>query len=193
MAQTKLDLAKTALVTIDLQENILHPQPLVPHAVDDVVATNNQLANHLKNTAALITLVGVNVSDVHRLSAIDEHQDERTIDRTQEDITQVLDVAHDTDAQNVIQVTKHNPGAFFGTDLDLQLRRHGIDTIILNGVSTSNGVYATALDAYQSAYRLIVVADACSDRNVENHEFILNRLMPRIGEVTTLAELLPRL
>lgn len=53
------------------------------------------------------------------------------------------------DTDNMLTITKYNPSAFFGTSLDLQLRRRGIETIILSGVATTNGVYATALDAFQ--------------------------------------------
>jgi nicotinamidase-related amidase len=38
-------------------------------------------------------------------------------------------------------------GAFYGTELDLQLRRRGIDTILLAGISTNVGVESTARDA----------------------------------------------
>ncbi|MGQ4819836.1 isochorismatase family protein, partial [Enterococcus faecium] len=50
------------------------------------------------------------------------------------------------DTDNMLTITKYIPSAFFGTSLDLQLRRRGIETMILSGVATTNGVYATALD-----------------------------------------------
>ena len=37
-------------------------------------------------------------------------------------------------------ITKKQWGAFYGTGLDLQLRRRKIDTIVLCGISTSYGV-----------------------------------------------------
>ncbi len=48
-----------------------------------------------------------------------------------------------------------------------QLRRRKIDTLILSGVATSNGVYATALDAFQHGYHVIVIEDGCSDRDLK--------------------------
>ncbi len=44
-------------------------------------------------------------------------------------------------------MTKRQWGAFYGTDLELQLRRRGIDTIILCGISTNIGVESTARNA----------------------------------------------
>jgi nicotinamidase-related amidase len=45
-------------------------------------------------------------------------------------------------------VTKHQWGAFYGTDLDVQLRRRGIQTIVLGGVATNIGVESTARQAW---------------------------------------------
>jgi nicotinamidase-related amidase len=41
-------------------------------------------------------------------------------------------------------ITKHQWGAFHGTELDLQLRRRGLTTIILCGIATNIGVESTA-------------------------------------------------
>ncbi|STT47893.1 nicotinamidase/isochorismatase family protein [Klebsiella pneumoniae] len=46
-------------------------------------------------------------------------------------------------------MTKRQWGAFYGTDLELQLRRRGIDTIILCGISTNIGVESTARNAWE--------------------------------------------
>ena len=39
-----------------------------------------------------------------------------------------------------IVITKRHWGAFYGTELDLQLRRRGVNTIVLAGVATNFGV-----------------------------------------------------
>ncbi|ETY74562.1 cysteine hydrolase [Lactiplantibacillus fabifermentans] len=189
----KLDLRQTALVIVDLQDNILDAQPLYPRDAQQVLAANNQLVAALKNTPALIALVGVKMATFRQLYPFVSGPDERDLDHAGDDGKLALEIANDADATNVVKITKHNPGAFFGTDLDLQLRRHGIQNIILTGVSTSNGVYATALDAFQNAYQLIVVEDACADRKLVRHQFFFDEMFDRLGTVTTLAELLPRL
>ncbi|MGN7916766.1 cysteine hydrolase family protein [Lysobacter antibioticus] len=51
--------------------------------------------------------------------------------------------------------------AFIGTDLDLRLRRLGVDTVALFGISTDMCVSTTARVASNLGYRTIVVADAC--------------------------------
>lgn len=181
-----LNLNKTAYVAIDLQDDILNAPGIDAAHRHAVLTANNQLADYFKNTGALIVQVTVNVASVQNLFP----RREVTQPVTPNQAKLVMPIASDSEATNVIKITKHNPGAFFGTDLDLQLRRRGIDTIILGGISTSNGVYATALDAYQNAYRLIVVEDACMDRDAEKHAFFFDKMFNRISYVTTTSDLL---
>ena len=58
-------------------------------------------------------------------------------------------------------VTKSVNAAFIGTDLDLRLRRLGVDTVVLFGISTDMCVSTTARVAANLGYRVLVVADAC--------------------------------
>jgi nicotinamidase-related amidase len=52
--------------------------------------------------------------------------------------------------------------AFIGTDLDLRLRRLGIDTVVLFGMTADMCVSTTARVASNLGYRTLVVADACA-------------------------------
>lgn len=90
-------------------------------------------------------------------------------------------------------ITKRQWGAFFGTDLDPQLRRRGIDTIVLCGVSTPHGVDTTAREAYQFGYRVIFVEDAMAARDKEDHNYECNRIFPRIGRVRATKEVIEML
>lgn len=51
--------------------------------------------------------------------------------------------------------------AFIGTDLDLRLRRLGITSVVLFGISTDMCVSTTARVAANLGYRTLVVGDAC--------------------------------
>jgi hypothetical protein len=66
-------------------------------------------------------------------------------------------------------VTKRQWGAFFGTDLDLQLRRRRMTGIVLAGIATSMGVESTARQAFEHGYNVTVAADAVTDLNVQAH------------------------
>jgi nicotinamidase-related amidase len=58
-------------------------------------------------------------------------------------------------------VTKSVNAAFIGTDLDLRLRRLGVDTIVTFGFSTDMCVSTTVRVGSNYGYRMVVVSDAC--------------------------------
>lgn len=186
---TTLNLSKTAYIPIDIQAGIVNTGNLAPYTSDELLSATNHLTQVFKNTEALITLVKVDAKTFYYLhpNRVSRTQD---IQVPKDYDTLLPKIATDETATNVITVTKHNPSAFFGTDLDLQLRRRGIDTIILSGITSSNGVYATALDAFQHGYHLYIVSDATTDRDSDLHQLFFEKLYPKLGTVITQDKLL---
>ena len=88
-----------------------------------------------------------------------------------------------------IVVRKTRVGAFSTTDLDEQLRKRGISTVVLAGISTSGVVLSTVRDAADRDYRIIVLADGCADFDAEVHEVLLGKVFPRQADVVTVVEL----
>jgi nicotinamidase-related amidase len=62
--------------------------------------------------------------------------------------------------QSDILITKRQWGAFFGTDLDLQLRRRRVTGIVLAGIATSMGVESTGRQAFEHGYNVTFAVDA---------------------------------
>jgi nicotinamidase-related amidase len=89
-----------------------------------------------------------------------------------------------------LRITKRQPNAFYGTELDLQLRRRKITGIVLTGVSTSMGVDATARAAHERAYNVTFASDAIADTDPACHEHELAKVFPRLGEIDTTGALL---
>ena len=87
-------------------------------------------------------------------------------------------------------IGKRQWGAFYGTELDLQLRRRGIDTILLAGISTNIGVESTARDAYERGYEQVFVEDAMTARDAGEHAHTVRLIFPRIGRVRSTADVL---
>lgn len=76
-------------------------------------------------------------------------------------------------------VYKPKFSAFFGTDLDAQLRERGIGTVVLTGTTTPNCIRSTCYDALSLGYNVVIVEDATSSRtpavqeaNIEDMRFI---------------------
>ena len=87
-------------------------------------------------------------------------------------------------------VPKHRWSAFHGTYLDLALRTRRIDTVILVGGSTDVGIASTAFAARDLDYNLVIVRDACTSPERDNHDQLMARVFPRMARVRTTDEVL---
>lgn len=85
-----------------------------------------------------------------------------------------------------VVIPKHRWNAFHQTDLELQLRVRGIDTIVLAGGSTDVGIASTAFAARDLDLGLVIVRDCCFSMRGPNHDFFMDRVFPRMGRVMTL-------
>ncbi len=87
-------------------------------------------------------------------------------------------------------VVKRRVGAFGGTDLEILLRAHGTETLVLAGIATSGVVLSTVRHAADADYRLVVVEDCCADRDAEVHRVLMEKVFPRQATVTRVDELI---
>jgi nicotinamidase-related amidase len=90
-------------------------------------------------------------------------------------------------------VTKRRVGALHGTDLDVILRAHGIETLVMCGISTSGVVLSTLRLAADMDYRVVVLRDCCSDPETEVHACLMDKVFPRQATVSTSAEFIAAL
>ena len=89
-----------------------------------------------------------------------------------------------------IHIVKRQWGAFHGTELDLQLRRRGIRTIVLAGIATSIGVESTARVAWELGYDIVFAEDATSGADAAMHANSFEKVFPRLGRVRRTADVL---
>ncbi|HEX7094258.1 MAG TPA: cysteine hydrolase [Acidimicrobiales bacterium] len=82
-----------------------------------------------------------------------------------------------------LRVDKHRYSAFIGTRLDLLLRSHGVQTVVVCGVATSGCVESTIRDAFMLDYYVVVPADACGDYEQARHDASLSKVGLSFGEV----------
>ena len=73
-------------------------------------------------------------------------------------------------------IPKPRYSTFIGTDLDLVLRSHNIETIIITGVCTNICVHYNAVDAHQRDYRVRVVRECVAGTSKEAHEAALTQI-----------------
>ena len=85
---------------------------------------------------------------------------------------------------------KKYASAFFGTDLDVELRKLGVDTVVMTGCTTSGCIRASAIDSLQYGFHTIVVREAVGDRAAGPHEANLFDIDAKYADVVGLAEVL---
>lgn len=88
-----------------------------------------------------------------------------------------------------IRIVKRGANAFYGTELDLQLRRRHVTGIVLAGIATSMGVESTARAANDRAFELVIAADATTDFDADSHEHCMRKAFPRIAELASTDEI----
>ena len=148
--------SKTGLVIIDLQKGIAAAdRKLAPHSADVVVKNAISLAEAFRKNRMPVFLVHVVSSEKERLNVIADENPWASQASIQIPADWTDFVPDLEPKESDIVITKKQWGAFYGTDLELQLRRRGIDTIILCGIATNYGVESTARFAYEYGFHQI--------------------------------------
>ena len=190
MTSLTLDPGTTALVLIDLQRGIASITTQ-PYSSADVIANAAQLAARFRERGALVVLVTVDPGPLGVLGPRPIADVQRPPFEAKPGYTDIVPELHATESD--VRVTKHQPGAFHATDLDLQLRRRRVDTIVIGGISTNIGVESTARAGYDLGYNVVFVEDAMAARDAELHAFAVTRYFPTIGRVRTTRDVLDAL
>ncbi len=153
----------SALVLIDLMPRII-ALPLAPRTGEEVLQRGRELAESFRVRKRPVVMVRAERPGVAEQPPGSGFAD---------------GLVHDGD----LVVVKRTVGAFYGTGLNERLRALGVDTLVLAGLVTSMGVESTARAASDHGYRLEFVADAMSALAADEHDFAVERIFPRFGEV----------
>jgi nicotinamidase-related amidase len=186
MPELEINKKTTALVVIDLQKGIAG-RPMQPHTAQDVVKNAGLLVQAFRKHGMPVFLVHV----VHSPETMLVMQTDTTFPRPpvlppdwSEFVPEIAPVPSD------IVITKKQWGAFYGTELELQLRRRGMDTIVLCGISTEYGVESTARFAYEYGFQQVFAEDAMTSSVAESHNAAVNFVLKRMGRVRKTEEIL---
>ncbi|TYA10069.1 hydrolase [Paenibacillus faecis] len=189
---TDIEIGKTALVVIDLQQGIANSgRQVAPYTSGQVIQNAGRLANAFAEKGGFVVLVRVSSSPDGKDSLKPQTDQQLVIGQYPEGWDRILPEL--AGVKNAHVVTKRQWGAFYGTDLDLQMRRRGIDTIVLCGISTSIGVDTTAREAFQHGYQQIFAEDAMTASTREEHDYVCKHIFPRIGKIRTTDEIVSAL
>jgi nicotinamidase-related amidase len=180
---------RTALIVIDLINDIVHPDGAFPAAAPQVVARGviaqaNALAARARQAGAPVVLVRVgfppgypNYPDHSPLFGLARQKGALLLGSWGTEFHPDLTV----DPSDTI-IVKPRVSAFYATSLADSLAVWGTQRLVICGVSTEAGVLTTARAAHDRDFHVVVAADACASGNPALHEAAL-AMMARTGAV----------
>ncbi|WP_327295482.1 MULTISPECIES: isochorismatase family protein [unclassified Streptomyces] len=174
MTATTLD-TRTALILVDLQKGIVGLPTVHPAA--EIIERAARLADAFRAHDLPVVLVRVTGGAPGR------NESPARQGTPPADWAELVPELNQQDTD--IVVTKQTWGAFYGTDLDMQLRRLGVTQVVLGGIATAIGVESTARSAQEHGYHVTVATDAVTDMDPEAHRNAVERIFPRLGETDT--------
>ncbi|MDC7677697.1 hydrolase [Asticcacaulis machinosus] len=177
----------TALVLIDLQNGIIN-RPLEPRDGQLVAQSGIALAEKFRDSQALVVPVHVcwakDYADMPSTN-VDQPMPRPEGGMPADFATFYPGLVKDGD----LVISKHQWGALYGTELDAQLRRRGVKTIVLGGIATNFGVESTARQAWEHGYDVVIAEDLCTSQSDHLHRLSIQYILPRISRVIQSAEL----
>ena len=195
------DIARTALVLVDLQNDFLHPQGAYGRAgqgAPEIAA----LPARLKPLAEAMRRAGGWIVSTH-FTLVPGKGGEPFISPHLKKLRPFLgkgDFAPgswghalvDELAPADLAVDKVAYSAFYMSRLEWVLRRAGIETLVFAGIVTNGGVAATLRDAHVRDFHPVLLADGCAAFRPETHDVTVASLAT-VAEVTDCASYLRRL
>jgi len=180
-----LDMGKAAVLIMDYQNKQIQNQP---EQKRDVLVNN---ARSVLDAARSLKLPVIHVEVLSRQGPPDfkpwdaqrrqqsgaENLGER------EDLYKINSEVQPVGSEPV--VTKRRIGPFSTTNLFDILLDYRVEQLVLMGISTGGVVLSVVRWAADIDYRMIVLADACSDADEDVHRVLVEKIFPRQAEVMT--------
>ena len=175
-----------ALVLVDLIRGFTDPVCALGSEADDVVAANQRLLAVFRDKSLPVLFTTVVYRDANqarvfraRVPALNELKAGSAWVEVDERLARLK-------SEPVIE--KQWASGFFKTDLDERLRQQNVDSVVVTGLTTSGCVRATAVDALQYDYRVVIPREAVGDRNEDAHRANLFDLNAKYADVLSLNE-----
>ena len=187
---------RTALLTIDLQNDFLHPQGAYGRAGQKARSITALPARIAPVRDALRAKGGVHISA--QFTLVPRPGGEPLISPHLKSLRRFLtkgDFAPNSFGHDLVDelapadytVEKIAYSAFFQTRMEYILRALTIETLIVGGIVTNGGVASTVRDAHMREMHTIVLSDGCAAFNGDVHEATLVSL-GSVSDIVTCAE-----
>jgi nicotinamidase-related amidase len=180
---------RTALIVIDLINDIVHPDGALAASAAEVasrgvIAHANALAARARQAGVPVVLVRVGFAPGYP-----NHPDHSPLFGLARQRGALLNGSWGTEFHPDLAVdpgdtviVKPRVSALYATPLAKMLAEWGTERLVICGVSTEAGVLTTARDAHDRDFCVVIAADACASASPALHEAAL-AMMARTGTV----------
>jgi maleamate amidohydrolase len=178
---------RPAIIVVDLTKGFTDPAYPTGADLTDVVAATSQLVQAAPDVPVIYTTIGYTPAEMDTVVWLDKAPGMRALAVGSEavEIDSRLPFS-DTDHL----VMKKGASAFFGTGVAALLASLRVDTVIVCGATTSGCVRATAVDALQCGYPVLVPRECVGDRAAGPAEANLFDIQAKYGDVISLEDAL---
>jgi nicotinamidase-related amidase len=187
MRRFTLHPSSTALVLVDLHYGTL-TMPVQPYGAAQIIRNATAIGRGFEAVGAMIVLTHLACPRMSRPDEISGELSSMTCDLGPPGWSEFTPAVRSLRADLIL--AKRKWSAFEGTDLDSQLRRRRITTLVIAGLTTNIAVEFTARDAWQRNYAVIVAEDAVASIDSAFHRFSVERVLPQVATVCATAQIL---
>ena len=193
MTDGRINIISTALIIADFYKDMMGT---IPHSIERNVLDNTQKLQKAARQSGMLICYS---ATVFRPGYIEISDRNKTFSQRKNSghpaVSDPIEVIHPgvSPIDGEVVVGKHRVNALYGTDLDMTLRAHQINTIIILGYATSGVVLSTTRFAADSDYSIIIVEDCCADTDPEVHNFLMEIIFPRQADVVTSIDMIKAL
>jgi len=185
--QVNIEAEDCAVVVVDmLNDFILEGAPIECPGAKNMVPRLVRFLDFARDKKIPVILV----QEIHRKEKVDfgRELDREEPEHCLEGTNGVEIYADLTPKPEDFVVQKRRYSSFHGTDLEVLLKGLDVNTVIIAGVATNVCVHATAIDAQQRDYNVVVLSDCTAATEEGLHEPFLRNIDYVIGDIATAEE-----
>ncbi len=194
----KIDLRKTVLLVIDMQNSWLVPgmSSLEIPMARSIIPNINQMAESIRTSGGIVAWTKSTFNCPWTKEMYAEFSSNYWINRIMDDTDPKskgfeLHAEMDVKKNDIISI-KYRPSAFIqgSSDLDEKLKERNFDTLIICGTLTNACCESTARDAVALGYKVVFVSDGTATRSDLEHNSTLINLIQLVADVRPTKEVL---
>ena len=202
LSHEEIDAARTALVVVDMQNHfVAEGFPAEIPLSREIVPTINRLAQAMRVAGGQVVWVQTTATGAlehwanhHKYMLTPERAAKRlaSLDETADGFS-LFPALEPLPCDLRVKKIKYSAFIASSSDIDVQLRSRGIDTILIAGTATNVCCESSARDAMMLDYRVVMLSDANAASTDEEHAATLDNFMLFFGDVMTADEAIGRL